>query len=108
MRSDTTNTTEYLYSVSSLGETLEVVVAAVNDVGTGNATSIMTQSPSSSELLILTSIRCNLAVLLHTVSDIMVINNVTKRTIRDDNTSGNTNWTYCFLFEVILHHVVTQ
>ena len=49
LRSDTTNTTEYLYSVSSLGETLEVVVAAVNDVGTGNATSIMTQSPSSSE-----------------------------------------------------------
>ena len=33
--SDTTNTTEYLYSVSSqlLGETLEVMVAAVNDVG---------------------------------------------------------------------------
>ena len=82
-------------------------MAAVNDVGTGNATSIMTQSPSSSELLILTSIRCNLAVLLHTVSDIMVIN-VTKRTIRDSNTSGNTNWTYCFVFEVILHHVVTQ
>ena len=33
LRSDTTNTTEYLSSVSSLGETLEVVVAAVNDVG---------------------------------------------------------------------------
>ena len=53
LRSDTTNTTEYLYSVSSLGETLEVVVAAVNGVGTGNATSIMhmIQSPSSSEKL---------------------------------------------------------
>ena len=36
MCSDTTNTTEYLYTVSSLGETLEVLVAAVNDVGTGN------------------------------------------------------------------------
>ena len=46
MRSDTTNITEYLYSVSSLGETLEVVVAAVNDVGTGNATSIMIQTTS--------------------------------------------------------------
>ena len=49
LRSDTTNTTEYLYSVSSLGETLEVVVAAVNDVGTGNESSI-TVSISSSEI----------------------------------------------------------
>ena len=48
LRSDTTNTTEYLYSVSSLGETLEVVVAAVNDVGTGNVSNI-TVSVSSSE-----------------------------------------------------------
>ena len=30
----TTNTTEFLYSVSSLGESLKVVVTAVNDVGT--------------------------------------------------------------------------
>ena len=52
LMSITTNTTEYFYSVSSLGETLEVVVAAVNDVGTGNATFTMTQSPSSSELLL--------------------------------------------------------
>ena len=36
LRSDTTNTTEYLYTVSSLGETLEVVVAAVNGAGRGN------------------------------------------------------------------------
>ena len=43
LRSDTTNTTEYLYTVSSLGETLEVVVAAVNGAGTGNASSIATQ-----------------------------------------------------------------
>ena len=42
--SDTTNTTGYHYSVSSLGETLEVVVAAVNDVGIGNTTSIMIPS----------------------------------------------------------------
>ena len=28
LRTDTTNTTEYLYSVSSLGETLEIEVAA--------------------------------------------------------------------------------
>ena len=52
LRSDTTNTTEYLYSVSSLGKTLEVVMAAVNGVGTGDTTSIMTQSPSSSEKLL--------------------------------------------------------
>ena len=52
LRSDTTNTTEYLYSVSSLGETLEVVVAAVNGAGTGNTTAIMRQTPSSSELIV--------------------------------------------------------
>ena len=45
LRSDTTNTTEYLYTVSSLGETLEVVVAAVNGAGTGNMSSIITQTP---------------------------------------------------------------
>ena len=50
LRTDTTNTTEYLYSVSSLGETLEVVVIAMNSAGAGNATSIMTQKPSTSEL----------------------------------------------------------
>ena len=50
LRTDTTNTTEYLYIVSSLGETLEIEVLAVNGAGTGNATSIMTQTPSSSEL----------------------------------------------------------
>ena len=47
LRSDTTNTTDYLYSVSSLGEILEVVVAAVNDVGTGNEYNITVSSPSS-------------------------------------------------------------
>ena len=52
LRTDTTNTTEYLYSVSSLGETLDIEVAAVNDAGIGNATSIMTQTPSSSELIL--------------------------------------------------------
>ena len=46
LRSDTTNTTEYLYTVSSLGETLEVVVAAVNGAGTGNMSSTTTQTPS--------------------------------------------------------------
>ena len=44
LRSDTTNTNEYLYTVSSLGETLEVVVvAALNDAVAGNASSIITQ-----------------------------------------------------------------
>ena len=47
LRSDTTNTTEYLYNVSILGETLEVVVAAVNDVGIGNTSNIVIISPSS-------------------------------------------------------------
>ena len=51
LRTDTTNTTEYLYSVSSLGETLEVVVIAMNSAGAGNATIIMT-TPSSSETLL--------------------------------------------------------
>ena len=50
LRTDTTNTTEYRYSVSSLGETLEIEVIAVNGAGAGNATSIMTQTPSLSEL----------------------------------------------------------
>ena len=49
LRSDTTNTTEYLYTVSSLGETLEVILAAVNGAGTGNVSSIISQTPSSSE-----------------------------------------------------------
>ena len=45
LQSDTTNTTEYLYNVSSLGESLEVVVAAVNGAGKGNETGIIIQSP---------------------------------------------------------------
>ena len=49
LRSDTINTTEYLYTMSSLGETLEVAVAAVNGAGTGNVSSIITQTPSLSE-----------------------------------------------------------
>ena len=47
LRFDTTNTTKYLYAVSSLGETLEVVVAAVNGAGTGNASKIIVQVSSS-------------------------------------------------------------
>ena len=44
------NTTEYFYTVKSLGETLKVVVAAVNtDIGAGNMSSIITRTPSSSE-----------------------------------------------------------
>ena len=49
LRSDTTNTTEYVYTVSSLGETLEVAVAAVNDAGIGTVSFTVTQTPSSSE-----------------------------------------------------------
>ena len=52
LRSDTTNTTEYLYTVSSLGETLEVMVAAVNGAGTGNVSSVQKTSDSSIDLKI--------------------------------------------------------
>ena len=50
--SDTTNTTEYHYSAISqlqLGETLEAVVAAVNDVGTGATASITIPPPPPSK-----------------------------------------------------------
>ena len=47
----TTNTTEFLYSVSRLGETLEVVVAAVNDVRPSNSSNISVQSLSSGNVL---------------------------------------------------------
>ena len=46
----TTSTTEFLYNLSRLEETLEVVVAAVNDVGTGNSSVITAQPPSSGEV----------------------------------------------------------
>ena len=42
LSSDTTNTTEYYYrAVNSPGETLEVLVAAVNDVEIGDASTIV-------------------------------------------------------------------
>ena len=47
LRTDSTNTTEYLYSVSSQGETLEIEVTAVNDAGTGNNSSITVSLQSS-------------------------------------------------------------
>ena len=50
LRSDTTNTTEYLYTVSSLGETLEVMVAAVNGAGTGILSSVQQNTSSSIDL----------------------------------------------------------
>ena len=51
LRSDTTNTTEYLYAMSSpLGETLDVAVAAVNGAGTGNVSSVHITSNVSSVL----------------------------------------------------------
>ena len=45
--SDTTNTTEYHYSVMQLGETLEAEIAAVNDVGTGATANITIHPPGS-------------------------------------------------------------
>ena len=64
LRFDTTNTTEYLYTVSSLGETLEVVVAAVNGAGTGNISHAMAQSPSSGMTKELTKIFISQFILL--------------------------------------------
>ena len=94
LRTDTTNTTEYLYSVSSLGETLEIEVTAVNGAGTGSATIIMTQTPSSSELLLHVDLISQ--VCLNIVSGVKFISTLmsTSRT--------NTNWTYTFDFEVII------
>ena len=46
LRSDITKDTKYnynSYNLSSLGETLEVVVAAVNGAGTGNPSSIQSE-----------------------------------------------------------------
>ena len=40
LRTDTTNTTEHLYNVTVLGETLRIEVAAVNDVGIGNTSDV--------------------------------------------------------------------
>ena len=96
LRTDTTNTTEYLYSVSSLGETLEIEVTATNGAGPArNATIIMTQTPSSSETLLHVDLISH--VCMSIVSDIKFTN--TLRT----NSSTNTNWTYTFDFEVIIN-----
>ena len=95
LRTDTTNTTEYLYSVSSLGETLEIEVTATNSAGVGNATNIMTQTPSSSELILYIDLISH--VCMNIVSDLKLMN--TLRT----NSRTNTNWTCTFDFEVIIN-----
>ena len=46
---DTTNYTEYNHSVIILGETLDISVAAVNGAGTGNASTVIIATPTSSE-----------------------------------------------------------
>ena len=55
LKSYTTNLTEFLHSVSRLGETLEVVVAAVNDVGTGNSSVITAQACQYLHTIFITS-----------------------------------------------------
>ena len=98
LRIDTTNTTEYLYSVSSLGETLEIEVTAANGAGPArNATIIMTQTPSSSETLLHIDLIAH--VCMNIVSDVKFTN--TSRT----NSSTNTNWSYTFDFEVTIDAV---
>ena len=96
LRTDTTNTTEYLYSVSSQGETLEIEVTATNGAGSArNATIIMTQTPSSSETLLHVDLISH--VCMSIVSDVKFTD--TSRT----DSSTNTNWTYTFDFEVIIN-----
>ena len=48
--SDTTNTTEYNHSAIILGEELDISIAAVNSAGTGNSSSVIVETPTSSEL----------------------------------------------------------
>ena len=91
------STTEYFYSVSRLGETLEIEVAAVNGAGTGNTTIIMTQTPSSSETLLHVDLISH--VCMNIVSDMKLMN-----TSRTDSRT-NTNWTYTFDFKVIINAV---
>ena len=91
LRSDTTNTTEYLYTVSSLGETLEVVVAAVNGAGTGNVSSIILQTLSS-ELMVLLFVLSS-CVHMHTAGIVTIINSTDAR--------KNNDWIYVFNIEVI-------
>ena len=98
LRTDTTSTTEYLYSVSSLGETLEIEVAAVNGAGIGNATSIMTQTPLSSETLLHVDLISHVCMNIVSVKFISTLMNTTRT-----NSSTNTNWTYTFEFEVIIN-----
>ena len=50
--SNTTTTTEFLYTVTKLGEILEVVVAAENEVGPCNGSSKTVTSPTSGNLAI--------------------------------------------------------
>ena len=99
MQSDTTNTTEYLYSVSSLGETLEIEVTATNSAGAGNTTIIMTQTPSLSETLLHVDLISH--VCMNIVSGVEFISTL-MNTMRT-NSSTNTNWTYTFDFEVIIN-----
>ena len=52
LEADIANTTDYFYNVSILGETLDISVAAVNDAGIGNKSTVMTQTPTSSEPIV--------------------------------------------------------
>ena len=52
--SNTTTTTEFVYTVTKLGETLELVVAAENEVGPCNGSSKIVTSPTSGNLVIQT------------------------------------------------------
>ena len=104
LRTDTTNTTEYLYSVSSLGETLEIEVTAVNGAGAGNTTIIMTQTPSSSEPLLHVDLISH--VCMNIVNDVEFISTL-MNTMRT-NSATNNNWTCTFDLEVIINMVIKK
>ena len=95
------STTEYFYSVSSLGETLEIEVTAVNGAGTGNTTSIMTQTPSSSETVLHVDLISHVCMNIVRLSDVEFTNTSINTTRTDSST--NTNWTYTFDFKVIIN-----
>ena len=101
----TTNTTEFLYSVSRLGETLEVVVAPVNDVGTGNSSSILALSPTTSELSNFQIIHVqNTYVYFHCTHTVSTVSFPLgdHYTVRIDR--GNiTMWNYAFSIRVTLN-----
>ena len=49
LMSEKANTTSYVHNVIILGETLDILVAALNGAGTGNFSTVTIETPTSSE-----------------------------------------------------------